>query len=375
MANTIDPYDPYLYANLALEELRMNLGLARSVHRGYDKDPTTKGSTIKIRRPASFTAANMPITTAGDITPTEVEVTVDQWKGVRFALTDKELSFTKEQIIEDHVGPAAYAIAVAIDDALQAEILNIPWYMAGGSAITDFTSARKNLGDQKVPIPGRFYMFDSTLEAAYLALAVFHSANTGAGGEATQREGDLGRKFGFDNFSSQNVQDFVAGAAVPGTALQINATVAAGLNAVVFKDSGASLTGDVHVGDSFSIAGNAQRYAITAQADAASNLISVAFVPALAAQATASAVVTLRQEDKALSLAGHKSAICLAMAPLSDLANTLGAKIATVFDPVSGLALRSRLWYDGDNAEVNVGIDALFGTKTLDPNRAIRVER
>ena len=61
------------------------------------------------------------------------------------------------------------------------------------------------------------------------------------------------------------------------------------------------------------------------------------------------------------------------MAPLTEMGNGLGARIATVTDPVSGLSLRSRLFYDGDTSKVFVSIDALWGIKTLDPNLACRL--
>ena len=60
-------------------------------------------------------------------------------------------------------------------------------------------------------------------------------------------------------------------------------------------------------------------------------------------------------------------------APLSELGGQLGAKIATVADPQTGLSLRSRLFYDGSNSKVIVALDVLYGVKTLEPNRAVRL--
>ena len=47
-----------------------------------------------------------------------MSITLDTWKEVKFGLTDKELTFTKEKIITDHITPAAYALADAIDLSL-----------------------------------------------------------------------------------------------------------------------------------------------------------------------------------------------------------------------------------------------------------------
>ena len=52
--------------------------------------------------------------------PDTVTVTLDQWWGVKFSLTDKELTYTKEQIITEHIRPAAYAVADKIDQSVAA---------------------------------------------------------------------------------------------------------------------------------------------------------------------------------------------------------------------------------------------------------------
>jgi len=57
---------------------------------------------------------------------------------------------------------------------------------------------------------------------------------------------------------------------------------------------------------------------------------------------------------------------------LSEIGNQLGAKIATITDPVSGLSLRSRLYYIGNSSEVNVALDVLYGFKILDGDLACR---
>ena len=45
----------------------------------------------------------------------------------------------------------------------------------------------------------------------------------------------------------------------------------------------------------------------------------------------------------------------------------------TVFDPVTKLALRARIFYDGDNSKVIVALDALYGAKVLRPNGIVRL--
>ena len=100
MSNTLAAYDPIFYAQEALIQVEKALGMASRVHRGYDKNPNAKGSVITIPAPATFEAQDAPSTEQA-INASEVSISLDYWKEVKFALTDKELSFTKEQIISD----------------------------------------------------------------------------------------------------------------------------------------------------------------------------------------------------------------------------------------------------------------------------------
>src|SRR5262245_60983412 len=136
MANALGLYDPLFYAQEALIQLEKNLGMAARVHRGYDKEPQQKGSTIQIRRPSVFTAQDMP-GTAQDLLPEAVSIVLDQWKGVRFKLTDKEATYTTDQIITEHIRPASYALADAIDLSMVVLYRTIPWVVTADATPTD----------------------------------------------------------------------------------------------------------------------------------------------------------------------------------------------------------------------------------------------
>ena len=62
------------------------------------------------------------------------------------------------------------------------------------------------------------------------------------------------------------------------------------------------------------------------------------------------------------------------MAPLSTLGREVsGAKMETVVDPVTRLALRSRMFYDGTNSKVIIALDVLYGVAVLRPNLIVRL--
>lgn len=378
MANTLGVYNPIFYAQEGLIWLTKALGMAGRVHRGYSKMPTEKGKTISVRAPSTFTAQDAP-SSAQDLSTTSVDITLDQWKEVKFSLTDQELSYTQDDIIREHIMPAAYALADKIDSTLALEYKNVPWLydVASDNApvVADVLGARRVLFDNRVPldIPGNVHlMVDGNHEAGLLGQSAFSQwQGAGQAGVETQLRGSLGTRFGMEIFANQNVQTHTKGTASTGT-LAVNGAHAAGVTTIAL-DAG-SVTGTLVAGDTFVIAGNTQRYSVTGTATASGNAFAaVTFTPPLAAAAADNAVVTVSLDNHSAMLAFHKDFAALAFAPLSDMANNLGAQVATVIDPVSSIALRSRIFYVGDSSAIKVALDCLYGIKTLNPNLACRL--
>lgn len=379
MANTLGVYNPIFYAQEALIQLEKALGMAARVHRGYEQERRSfeKGETISIRRPSTFTAANAPAT-ASDLDTGTVNITLSNWKEVKFKLTDKELAFTGERIIEDHIRPAAYALADDIDQALAGLYDDIPWHedVEATAAVSDLVNTRKVMFDNNVPVQdvGRLHMMiDSDMEADLLQAAAF-SQQQGAGdvGVNTQLRGSLGMKYGFEIFANQNCQSHTAGTCADATGAINNAAGYSKGDTAIVIDA-VTDGGDWAVGDTFVIAGNTQRYAVTTAVTFTGGGGTVNFRPGLAADVANDAVVTGRVDSHTACLAFHRNAFALAMAPLPDKANELGANVVTVTDPVTGLSIRSRIYYVGNSSEVHVALDVLYGVQTLDENLACRM--
>ena len=383
MANTLGVYNPIFYAQEALIQLEKALGMAGRVHRGIDEERRTfgKGETINIRRPSTFSAQDAP-STAQDATTETVALTLSYWREVKFKLTDKELAFTGQRIIDDHIRPAAYALADDIDQKLVAEALNVPWFydIAATPVVDDLTGTRKVMFDNAVPVNdiGRLhFMAGGALEQGLLNLSAF-TQQQGAGdmGVASQMRGSLGTKFGMEVFANQNVTTHTKGTCDDATlAIDLAAGYAAGTTSINIDDAGGgSAAGTIVPGDTFVIAGNTQRYAVTNTVTMASGNAdqNLTFTPGLAAAVADDAVVTFSFDDHTINLGFHRNAFALATAALPEIGNELGAKIASVTDPVTGLALRSRIYYVGDSSEVHVALDVLYGVQTLDPNLACR---
>jgi hypothetical protein len=382
LTQTLGNYDPIFYAQESLIQLEKALGMSGRVYRGYDKEQRQKGSVISIDRPTSFAATEVNPSTGGttqELAPDTVNITLNQWWETKFALTDKELSFTQDQIIEKHIRPAAYSIADKIDLTLVALYKQIPWHdsIASTPTVADITKAYQKLFDLKAPVEdgNLHFMVDGAVQAGLQNIAAFHTVEgAGSAGTETQLRGTLGRKFGFEIFANQNTPAHLSGT-MADTAGAVNADTAAGVTAVVVKSLTDGQT--VKIGDILAITGDAQRYTITANATV-SSATSISIYPALKQAAAENAVVTVYLPSgtgatKNQCLAFHRNAFALAMAPLPNIGEQLGARVASVVDPVTGLALRSRMWYDGDKSTVKVGIDALWGVQVLDPNLAVRM--
>ncbi len=374
MSNVLSVYDPIFYAQEALIQLEKALGMAGRVHRGYDKNPQEKGSTISISRPSTFTAQDAP-SASQDIKASSVDIVLNNWKEVKFGLTDKELTFTTEKIITDHIRPAAYALADNIDQALCGLYKDVPWFRAATSpaAVADLTAVQRIMFNNNVPEDelARHLMLSGVLREEFLNLAAFSQwQGAGATGVETQLRGSLGYKYGMETFANQNVKTHTAGVSADAAGAL---TAAAALGATTIVLDSITAAGTVVAGDTLVIAGNTQRYSVAAAATATAGAITVTLTSGLVQAHSIGDVVTIDLTSGVQSLAFHRNAFALAMAPLSEAGQNLGARIATITDPVSNLSIRSRIYYEGGNSKVFVALDVLYGIKTLDGNLACRL--
>jgi len=375
MANKLGFYNPTFYAQEALIVLEKALGWAARVHRGYDPTPSQKGDTINISKPGTFTVQDAP-STAQDVNTGGVSIQLTEWKEVKFALSDKELTFTKEKIIEDHIRPAAYALADYIDSSM-AQMYKDVYYFAGtpGTTPTNYrtlTTGRRLLNEHMVPDDGqRHWMIDTAMEEEMLNLSLFNQSPATDVTKQTILRGSLGEKLGIEMYASPNSQYHTKGTLAPAATIALNALVAQGATTAVLKDSGGgALTGVMKKGDVFSVAGDTQTYVCLADATAAGNQCAITFSPAAKLSWAANAVVTVKASHMN-NLLFHRNAFALACAPLSDIGTSFGNVQLAIID-FNGLALRSRMWYEPGTSKVNVALDILYGFKTLDPELAIR---
>lgn len=396
MANNLDAYNPVFYVQEALIALENALGMAGRVYRGLDDSQSgrEKGELLTIKVPGAFVAADAP-SAAQDISATSVQVDLAQHREVKFAMGDKELSYTNQQIIADHIRPAAYALVNDIDQKLCALVDDVPWYSDWSSPIVidDITSGmRTGMFNNKVNMddPSKLhFMVDGTVEGKLLSNAAFAQwQGAGDKGVATQMSGYLGSRYGFNIFANQNAPSRTS-ATVADLAGAINSGpgYAAGTTTIAFD--GITNSAVLAKGDIIKVTGHTQQYVLTAAptvdsggAVASATIFGSPFVQkgGLEAAVVDNQVVTVvlagtSGASKVNSIGFHEGAFALAMAKLPDFYDGNGVRVTSVADTKSRLALRARTWVDANNSKFYVALDALFAVKTLDGNKAWRVRR
>lgn len=396
MTNYYDPYDPIFYAQEALIVLENALGMAGRIHRGYDAERKSaeKGSTIEIRKPASLTTQAGATGTVQDLNTEKTTISLNNWREVKFGLTDQELAYTSEQIISEHISPATYALA----NYIETQLTGLYKYVGNGydlaaatAAPADIVGARKVIRDNAgslVDSAMLHFAIDSKLEADFLNSTLFHSA--GVAGEQENKDallrGHLATRFGTEIFVQQTLGSHTGGTitgAAADNAGTVNGNHLIRATTLAVAAFGVSLT--IKAGDTFTIAGQDQRYVVTADATLdGAGAGSLSIFPGLKAAVTDTTVVTFTRAVASpanyadaynYSLMFHRNAFALAMAPLPQIGNGAGARMASILDPRTGLAMRSRVAYDDTNAKVIVTLDVLFGVKCLDNNLACIVRR
>jgi hypothetical protein len=209
MANTL--LTPQIIAREALMVLRNNAVMSNLVYRDYSSEFAAVGDTITVRKPATFEANEFDASkgiTVQSATENSVSVKMDKLLDVSFEVTTKELSLEIEDFSNQLLVPAMQAFSDKIDSyliGLEKELTNRVAHASGAIAPADLIDARKFLVDNAAPTTNRNFVIGSQAEADLLKSDLF--VNYSAVGEtAALKEASLGRKFGMDIYTDQNIK-------------------------------------------------------------------------------------------------------------------------------------------------------------------------
>jgi hypothetical protein len=223
-------------------------------------------------------------------------------------------------------------------------------------------AAAKVLNDNLAPQANRVAILDTLAYSNATKLPAFFQ-NFSSADPNVLREGDLGRKFGFNWFYDTQAPAHTAGT---GSGYLVNrATPVAGVTTVPL-DTG---SGTLLPGDIFTVAGDTQTYTVISY-----SAPTLTFSPAAAVAWADNAAVT-RIASHAASIAFHKDAIAFATRPLGEAkskSNEIGGrKVMDFTDPVSGLSLR--LVISNQYNHVAWEYQILYGMQVVRPEFGVRI--
>lgn len=377
MANTLTNVLPKILAR-GLLALREQAVMPRIVNMDYSSEASQKGDTIDVPIPSALTVSDVTpsnvLAAPADSAPSKVQIALNNWRKVNFHLDDKQLVEIDKNA---HFMPMQISEAVrALANDINVSVLNKYkgiYGFAGTSGTTPFssdvtaaTAARQVLNEQRAPRDNRRMVLDFAAEAKALALADFQRVNE-SGDIGVKRDGEIGRKFGFDIFTDDQVLTHTAGGS--GTPL-VNGALSAGVSSVVIDGLSGS-TGFL-VGDILTFAGHTQTYTVATAPAASGGAQTVTISPALAADVADNAAIAVKASH-IVNLAFHRDAFALAMRPLAGetAGEGYGSQIVTMTDPQTGLSMRLEVYRQ--YKQVVYELDALWGVELIRPELATRI--
>jgi len=373
MANTF--ITPTVVAKLALPTLLNNLMFAGLVHRDYAKEFRKVGNTVRIRKPATLTAIEFDGDLTGEyqnITESYIDILLDTILVVPVEVLATDLTLDILSFNTQVVEPAMQALAQLVDEKLAKLYKDVPYYSdtTGATAVSDILDARKVHVDNKAPFGATRYAVMSPLTtAALLALEAFRGLDK-TGSTKALRDASLGRIFSYEFFENQNIQTHVTHASITADNAGTAAISLVGVTSMVVSALGAA--GTIYKGTIFTIAGDSQKYVVTADAAIAGNAATISFWPALkVATPLGTEVVTFKKTltTSKENLMFHKNAFALVTAPIA--APIGGAKGVTM--NYKGLTINVVYDYVGSQFKNVITFSILCGFKTLTPELAVRL--
>jgi hypothetical protein len=365
MANTL--LTPSIIARESLMVLQNNMVMFPMVYHDYSMEFANVGDTITIRKPTTFEVKEFSTEiVVQDAKETGVPVVMDKLLDVSFAVTSRDMALNISDFSTQFLQPAMRAFAQDIDKRILDQVKSVPYYIGTKGAATtsaaDITLLRKVMNQNKVPMDGRSLVIDPIKEQELLALEQFTSYNQ-VGTTDAMTNASLGRKYGFDIFMDQNVAEI--GSTFAGTAVATSTTLAIGNSTISFAGTG--MSGVIKQGDIFTVAGDPNKYVVSADSTPNATAGTLTFSPSNAVAWASGATITIVGAHTA-NVAFHQHAFAMVS---RQLAQPMGNALSSYIN-YNGLGLRVVQSYDNVHKTDTVSIDMLCGFKTIQPELACR---
>ena len=387
VSNTITSVIPTIFAQ-GLQALRSACVMPGIVNNDYSAETAKKGAVINVPIPSAISVVDVVpgpyAPDPGNLAPTVAQITLDRWKEAAFTLNEAELAKIAQGIPSLEVGAAVKALAEYINlDLFGAANA---FYTVTGTAgttpfgtpttplVTDATTCRKLLTNALAPRADRHLVLNPDASASAMALPAF-AYQLNSGDPNVMREGEMGRKYGFDWHEDQQVPTHTAGTITTGLAAKAATVVAVGATSCLATTASGTGACALKAGDIIAFAGDSQKYTLTAdatQASAASD-VTLAFSPSMVVALAGGEDITVTASH-VMNLAFHRDSLAFASRALGDDPTISTIPIENQYqmaDPVSGLTLR--LHVREEFHRIRWAFDCLWGVGAPRPSLGVRL--
>lgn len=330
------------------------------------------GDSVTVTVPPAVTEASefAGSTSAGDMTETEIDLTLEKHFYKRIDLTTKQKSLELSDFTRLVSVPAMQGIALSIDKFFLRNMQVFRRNLTGSvgnrpSTAAHVAAANKTLNDLFVVSSGRIALVDTTVEASLTQLNNWSSQDYGADGPSALREGFLARRWGFDFIRDANLGAFSRSAAandIAGTVVtKDDANALAIGDTQIVIDGITSATGTIYAGTAFTLAGDTTRYVIRKDAAIVGNTATLTITPALVKDPGDGALLAF--EDAGYSnLVYHPNAVAGAIVAPTPLA--VGSSVASF----RGISVRVSMDSSLTSLADSIVYDVYVGCRVIEPN-------
>ena len=390
MANDLTNAMNTILARSAMH-LSKTLLLPRFCGKDYSPDAAQIGETINVPvYPDIDAVAETPSSTplvSTDTTPTTAPIKIDKFYRTSFNITDKQLS---EIAFNADFLPKQIVKAV---DGLGRQVSADMWQnyksfygFAGAAGTTPFGTDEQEgidlgtiLTNQLCPKPGRVAMIDTVAEAKARKLAAFRDASQ-ANSDSVIKEGQIGRKLGFDWYQDHDVPRHTAGTITTGLTAKAATAVTVPSNqkktqTIVFTTAASTGACALKKGDIITISNQASGSTFVVQADAtqasANSDVSVTIYPSINTALAGGETVTVKASHR-VNLGFVPGAIQMVSRPMTlTQIDRLIAPIEVFLDPITGLVLTMEIVRQ--NAQTVWVFRCLYGSGVIQPELGARL--
>lgn len=381
VSNTITAIIPTIFAQ-GLSALRNRCVMPALINNSYSTYAQEKGQVISIPIPSDIVTNDVVpgpyAPDSGNVAPTVASITLDNWREAAFTLNEQEIGQAVSGYPSRQVTAAVSSLADYVNSTIFSKYTKIN-NVVGSAGTNPFATvvdaavdAKEKLTQFKSPLGDRRLVMDTAAMGNALKLGAF-AYMLNSNDPDVMREGDIGRKFGFNWFEDQQVPRHVAGTITTGLIAKAATGVAAGLKTFVATTAASTGACSLKVGDVLAIAGHTRTYALTATAvqASASSDVTLTFNAPLEAALVGSEVITVTASHR-VNLAFHADCFGFASRTLAPIAgaepNPYTMEMA---DPVSGLTLR--LQVREEFHRIRWAFDMLWGVDVVRPDLGLRV--